>query len=739
MPRQLGEKKDFTFIGGLNTEAGHLTFPDNAWLDGDNIIPQIDGSVARRVKLDYEASFSTVGSFDPGTKQAFAFCVHKWEAVGGNGARNFMVVQAGPTVYFYDTSNASISPFRKSFSVDLTAAKNASSTNVFGSQPISVSYGNGKLIIVSADTDPILISYNATTDSITVGLLTLRIRDFAGVTDGLQVDTRPVSLSNEHQYNLLNQGWDITKINAYQASQGNYPSNAQVWTAGKDASDNFDPALLAKQDFGTSAAPRGRYILDVFNRNRNSLSGLPIPTETETSRPTATAFFAGRAWYSGINSPTIGSWVLFSRVVDTDSKYNQCYQEADPTSEFISDLISSDGGVIPIPEAGNIVKLLSLQESLIVFAENGIWQILGDSVSGFKADGYQVKKLTSFGCSGPQSIVEFENTVAFWSPSGIFYLTRDQNTGDFVPQSLSLNKIQSLYVAIPGAAKKFAQGFYDSEQKKLTWMFSSSPNTDNATDRFKKDRFLIFDVRLQAFYTYTIASLSPVSPVLLGGIISINPGLVQVDYLVVKSNADQVITSGSDTVITSIDTINNAAKIPKYLTLVPSGGVFSLTFSDFQNTQDAPNKFKDWFTADGVGAETPTLPYLVTGYNTFQSGSKIAQVPYIITYMKRTETGIDANGNGINESSCRLQGRWEWTDNVVAGRWTVDQQVYRRNFVFTPASVPSATYVDGYPIVIAKTKLRGKGHAVNLRFNTESGKDMQIAGWAFLFNINANY
>lgn len=737
MARQAAEKKDFTFIGGLNTEAGFLTFPDNAWVDGDNIIPEVDGAVVRRVKLDFENDSELSPTFSSGAKQTQAFTVHRWEAVGGNGSLNYLVVQSGTTIRFYDTSNASVSPGRKSFTIDLTSVRVPSSPNVFGTQPISVAYGNGNLVIVSTDTDPILVKYVAASDTITVSEMTLKIRDFYGVVDGLAVNGNPATLSAEHNYNLLNQGWDSTKINAYFASQATYPSNAQIWTAGKDASDNFDPALLVKQDFGSSAAPKGRYILDVFSRNRTAVSGVSsLTTETENARPQAVAFFAGRAWYAGINSSTIGSWVLFSRVTDTDEKYYQCYQEADPTAEHISDLIPSDGGVIPIPEAGSILKLVPLQESLIVFAENGIWQILGDTTAGFRADGYQVKKLTSFGVAGAGSIVEFENTVAFWSPSGAFFLVKDPNTGDFIPQSLTLNKIQSLYTSISGQSKRFAQGFYDSEDKKIVWMYNSVPNEDNTTDRFKKNKFLIFDVRLQSFYTHTIASLASNSPELLGGIVSINPGIAQVNFNVTEVDQDQVITTGSDTVIITVDAINNSARIPKYLTVTPSGSEFAITFSDFENLEDAPDKFRDWFSKDGVGAETSTLPYLVTGYQTLQSGTKVMQAPYILTYMKRTETGVDADGSGINESGALLQGRWEWTDHEVANRWSVSEQVYRRRQQWTPASLPISTYVDGYPLVVAKSKLRGKGHALNLKYSCESGKDMQLCGWSIIYNVN---
>lgn len=90
-----------------------------------------------------------------------------------------------------------------------------------------------------------------------------------------------------------------------------------------------------------------------------------------------------------------------------------------------------------------------------------------------------------------------------------------------------------------------------------------------------------------------------------------------------------------------------------------------------------------------------------------------------------------------NQSSCILQGRWEWTDNATPSRWTPGEQIYRRKQLYTPVDVNDA-YSDGYPLVVAKTKIRGKGKALQLKFQSEAGKEMKIAGWAINYAINQN-
>ena len=739
MSRQALEKKDFTFVAGLNTEAGYLTFPANAWLDGDNLIPNIDGSIQRRTKLDFEASYQLGSSFSTTIKETYAFSNHLWTNVGGLGSTTFIVVQRGNIIRFYATPASSITPNEKSFTIDLTTYKVASSPNVFGTSKIDVAVGNGKLVIVSEDTEPILVEYVEASDTITVTQITLQIRDLQGISDGSTINVPISTISDSHRYNLYNQGWDSTKVAAYQVSSGNYPSNAQIWTAAKDASDDFSPTLLDKQDFGTTPAPKGRYVLDLFNRDRSTASGVAnITVETEDYRPKTAAFFAGRIWYSGIRSSTIGSWVTFSQIVESNDKYGYLYQQGDPTSEFSSDLLATDGGVIPIPEAGGIIKLLPVQESLIVFAENGIWQILGDA-GGFKATGYQVKKISAFGCVSHASIVEAENTAMYWSTAGIFALKRDPVSGDFSLVPMSFGKVQTLYNDIANFGKKYSAGFYSDEEKKVYWMYQDVA-TESLVDRFKKDKMLVFDLRLSAFYTFTIAAGDPF---VVSGILALNQGDQDTTFSIL-SGTDSVLST-ADTVEATITLTASSPRIPKFLTLTPattspSETEWCLVFSDFETTAVSPTKFMDWYSFDSVGLETTTLPFLLTGYQILEDGMHQFQAPYIMVYAHRTETGFVLSGDeldSINKSSCLLQAHWEWTNSAAASRWNTEKEAYRHRRMYVPVDEDD-TYDDGFPLVVTKNKIRGKGHALSLKFSCSSGKDMHLAGWAIMYAKNTN-
>src|SRR5690242_15122666 len=168
----------------------------------------------------------------------------------------------------------------------------------------------------------------------------------------------------------------IEPISQFKNKTGRYPgNNKQWWVSRADVDDDdknikagdFMPELLDKMFYGNNHAPQGHYILLAFYKDRSSVSGIAgLPIEAVRERPNTIAFFAGRVWY-GCNST-----IYFSQVLTDRYRAGNCYQEADPTSENISDLIATDGGVIPIPEISKVTRLVPHGGGLLVLATNGV-------------------------------------------------------------------------------------------------------------------------------------------------------------------------------------------------------------------------------------------------------------------------------------------------------------------------------------------------------------------------------
>ena len=732
MTAQASVSDAFTFVGGLNTEGGYFITPENSYKEGVNVIPKMDGSLERRNGLDYESLFQLYNAgITADQKDLWAFSSGVWSTVAGNGNLDFFVVQTGPTLHFYNGASGTVSATKKSFTVDLEDYRATNNTEIAGTGVCSYAPTYGRLIVTSQNTFPIIIEYKPSTDTIEVKRVDIRIRDFKGrplidnngnpvpITDEkTQAEWEALGISiNDVVYNLNNQGWKSAQISAYQsANSGRYPANTKSWIYGKDPNDDFSATVLNKQDFGNSPAPKGSFIIDPFT-----------PT---TFRPKVCSFFAGRAWYAGLPSSELLGTVFFSRVLDDINKVGECYQVNDPTSEVLSDLGDDDGGTLEIPEAGEIVGLQPIGRGIMVFATNGVWFVSGID-QGFTAANYSVERITNIGCSSPKSIVVIEDAITYWSTSGIYAITA-ANTIEYTARNASDQNIKSFYQDIPVLGKLFAEGSYNDSDKVIYWMYSNTLTSTSSSGRFNKDTILAFDLQLQSWYWFSIDTTTGVIPVSIEVTKETNSDGETYNIL---SGTDNVI-AGTDNVVATVLTVTGTRKLFKILSLHPvTNNDYSVTFADFINTRDSSTRFKDWYSFNNVGVEEEA--YFITGYNMGGVGparQKTGQ--YLTVFLKRTETSFDVNANPINESSCLFQTRWDFTDNVGAGKWSTEVQVYRQPRMFFTAG--AGPFDDGYPLVISKNKLRGRGKAVQFKFRSEQGKDMQVVGWTGTFIGNTN-
>lgn len=738
MTVQVGQKDYFTFVAGLNTEASYFTFPPNTWKDGDNVVPKISGALQKRTRIDLESNYALFGrDISIGEVDSIAYTVYEWNNALDN--THYLVVQQGRYIRIYSNTSVSTSTTYTGFEIDLNSYRLSSLTYgyLYDKTPISCASVGINLLITSTRIRPILVSSTGTTFNVTS--ITLNIRDFTGIDDGYQganIATKvPIaSYTVAHKYNLYNQGWTQSKVDTYYTDTGltHVPSNAQSWIYGKDTSDDFDGLLLDKQDFGNSPAPRGHYILDFITKSRNAASGISGVDEYDSisyliasiygqSSCAACTFFAGRAWYAGFkNDPTV---VLFSQVAVDTSAYGNCYQANDPTAEVLSDLLDSDGGYITIQDAGNILDIKSFTNGVVVFATNGVWSISGTLQAGFTATGYEVKKISAQGCVSKGSVLIIDDKIYYWSNNSICVLEGDV-LSTVTSKPITDNVIRTLYANIPPIAKERCRSAYNSSTKTIQWLYNNAATSTDTAHLSRKANVLVFDTRLGAFYTLSITS-STSYPYIVDVVATKETATTSVNYNV-YAGSDPVIAS-ADTVIAAVPTTYATEKQFKYLTVVPNGSVWNTTFADTLTSDDAPAKFYDWYSFDSVGVSYSS--YILTGYSFDPTGpSKKHQSTYITTFMEKTETGFTVDYDPLNESSCIMQTRWDFTGTTTAGKWDAGQQVYRHTRNFIPSTI--ADYDDGYDVVVTKNKVRGRGRSLQLKFSAEADYDMKLLGWS---------
>lgn len=734
MPRAEANKVYNTFVRGLITEAGPLTFPENATTDELNCELFITGSRKRRLGVNLEDAFALSSqTVDPGNWAGYAINTSNWTTVGGDGNTNFLVLQVGPTLYFYDQSVAPLSSGQKSFTIDLVSFSAPSASSI-GNSAVSAVSGKGFLFVVGEKIEPFFIEYDEDTDTISTTQINIEIRDFEGVDDGLEPEEELTTLSDEHKYNLRNQGWVKPSpqfaipdpIDAYKASTNEYPPNNKQWWVAKDSGEDFSATLMAKFFAGNTLAPKGHYVLNALNKDRATISEIPgLSSESINSRPNSVAFFAGRVWYAGVSGADINGHIFYSQIIEDKFKVGKCHQINDPTAEDLNVLLDTDGGVIVVPEISSVLALFPMRDALVVFSTNGIWTVSGTD-GGFKATDFRVAKKSSLGIVSPQSLVDAEGFPIWWGETGISTLVpTSEVTDELNVVDITKSTIQTFFNEIPSLSKRDVKGIYDPATRKAVWLYKETNLLTN-TDRYRFDRALWFDTRLQAFYPWKIEPLTT-NTYYIGGVY-LSPSLIAItDSVDVQDGGIDVESSGVQVVASDLTDIGNATFI-QYLCFRESSTI-QWTFGNFDSTS-----FADWFAVDSTGVDY--LSFFESGNELLEDIQRIKQAKYVQVFFNRTETAYtDGTFTGfVRPSGCLMQAKWEWSDSSNSGKFSPKMQVYKFRRTYTPTS--GTDYDSGFPVTATRNKIRGSGKALRLRFESETGKDFDLLGWTVSFTGN---
>ncbi len=805
MPQTPANKEYRTFVKGLITEAGPLTFPEDASLAEDNFELNTKGYRSRRLGLDYENSHTLQDSENLAADYVDkAVSTFKWEDVNTDASLIILVVQVGLDLWFYDATAQPVSgsPLNGGNKLTLTGDK---------SFRFQASMNAGKLVVVTGSEIIYQLVYDEIEDEVTYIQHGLIVRDIWGINDSFDPGYRPTEANDSagnyrrlHAYNLVNQGWsqrseEVALSFEFFTDFAESPSNADRPSSGIDSSDGnkFKSALVKRALNSASLAPRGSVLIDIFNRGAsrtiggsglfvapsavgvrdfsltnnyniyadgwdeevdaagNKIYGVHsllassvdpdllvfdvLPTDFTEGSIKTTASFAGRFFYAGFPSkvtdgdslsPNLGVHIAFSQVVEGGSEVGKCYQEGDPTSVGNFDLVATDGGTIKILGAASILKLVPFGRSLLVFASNGVWEIRGGD-AGFSATDFTVEKVTEIGCVSAESIVVAEDRVLYWSSGGIYALSREQVGFNIINQSLTNNTIQSLYTDLSSPAKLYSTGVYSISNKQVTWLYNDTSGYDGTADNYVYNRQLNYNVVLNAFYTYTIGTddTDSVYP-RVSGIYNATEFISQTYEEQVVVGTDEVQVSAEDIVIAR-SAISGAPTKTSYLAVKPSvAGNYEYTFAVLNNPS-----FLDW--ESDLSEESDAPAYIETGYEILNDTQRKKQLNYITVHMERTESGFDVDLDPLNESSCLLQVKWDYSDHSNSGKLGTPFQAYRLRRDYIPSGAAD-TFDYGQSVITTKNKVRGRGRALTMRFSTEAGKNCILYGWGALFTGNSN-
>lgn len=395
------------------------------------------------------------------------------------------------------------------------------------------------------------------------------------------------------------------------------------------------------------------------------------------ARPRTVAFFAGRAWYAGIDSQDEAGKIFFTQIIRQDDDYGKCYQDNDPTSEQLADLLDNDGGVVRIPEIGKVERLFPFQAQLLVFASNGVWVIKGGT-GGFKATDYSVRRITNIGTFSPLSVVDAKGIPVWWAEDGIYTASYDPNFDSTTVESLTEETIKTFYLNIPSLNRRYVKGTYDRLEDRVYWVYNDTASLP-AADVHKYNRVLVFDGKTLAFYPWTIGNSGDNSPA-----------------------------------VRDITYIQDGARADTDLLKFPIS--YTVSATNYRNFADVTNaNYLDWETyasAITVDAddELDFDSYMISGYEIDAELLKFFQTNYVNVFLEQ-ETN----------ASLFMRGLWDFSNNASSGKWSTAQQCYNN------LTTKGRTHRE---VNHRRLKVRGKGKAFQFRLYSETEKPFTILGWA---------
>lgn len=189
-----------TFVKGLVTEQSSLNGSLDAMAEGNNLIITNKGAAELRRGIDFENGYALTQL----AQTDVVVSVGIWDNVSGVATESLIIVQVGTVLYFMD---AGVTAPSSLINLTYDFSPHCLSTAIAAQNRSSFTSAHGGVVMVNAGCDPLYMEFDHIDQSLVVLPITLRVRDFSGIEDGLKIDERPLTLSSSHHYNLKNQGW----------------------------------------------------------------------------------------------------------------------------------------------------------------------------------------------------------------------------------------------------------------------------------------------------------------------------------------------------------------------------------------------------------------------------------------------------------------------------------------------------------------------------------------------------
>lgn len=455
--------------------------------------------------------------------------------------------------------------------------------------------------------------------------------------------------------------------------------------------------------------------------------GDPFPYTASTSRVIDIAYMSNKYFY------LTGNTVLFSQTITEDNTgYDKCYQDADPTSEDISDLIETDGGYVKFQTMGDGLALKTFNRGVLVFGRDVVWGLISPADGVFTATAYDIVELSKAGIVGPKSAVSVADSIYYWSPLGIFKIGVNAQTGSTLfAQNITQTTIQTYYNNIPLSSKNLCRGVFDYVNNRIYWYYPTDANNPA-----KLDGCLMYDLTYGAFMPFKISDGTTVdykteykyykdSKEMVAVFETVDANEVEPSMFLYAGDNKVVTEDGYVSAVEPTNKYNRYTAIQhvvrRHITDYFYSGQTLINWTQYGFCDYNSRDYIDWGHAsyDSYMVSRPIMweSFARTG-NIISGTYNNKQVPILQTLFKRTEEDYTTvKGKYIAQSGAYIRLRWGWSLSDKSNRWDMVQNAYR----------PQKDFME-HEYVESRIHVRGRGKSFQVEVRNDDNKDFRLAG-----------
>ena len=767
MPQQPVASIQNKFTKGLVTEYSGLSFPEDAATDCDNTTFTIVGDVTRREGIDKEVN----GSFASLGAAGQAMSSYVWKNVGGDGNTQIVVEQVGATLYFYRNSTSTIAaPLSTQLlpsTVNIASFIALGSTANVALSECQYADGNGYLFVFHHSCDPFYCTY--VNGVITGASIPLQIRDFSGINEpGLKYNARPATQSQEHLYNLVNQGW--TAGNPWTAlSFSNVTMHTGLLTfnnvqAGLPISIGDTCTFNAEQAAGSIVVIYGNGIV-------NSYSGTTLVINCTATTQTGLQNFNSTWYITQLNKGYISTWN--SAIGNFPSNADVWWYFKDDTGVFnpTTTITNVSLSIGPAPQGSFILNAFSQTRSA-TSGVSGLTDVI--TMERPRTGCWFAGRVWYTGVDSSQQAtgdaqyytwtenIYFSQIVTDKTDFGLCYQTNDptsENLFDLLPTDGGIINLQgsgSIYKLF-----SYQNGLLVFTANGIKFITGSQGIGFTANDYTVTDISSVHCISANSFvnvngipYFWNEDGIYTVQPSKNGGL-TVEPITVStilqfydkiplsskkhargayhpIDYTIQWLYKDTESTSTTDKYkfnkILNFNTYNQA--FFPYSVDISNAAINSIAYVSGPGGLNTPDPAFKYFCSNGTNYtyadehdETYTdwvsftpidfSSYFITGYEIRGQAQKMFFPGYVWMFSK--------SGNDF-DTAYTFNSIWDYANSGNSGRWSSERHV----------DIPPMNY----DLCYRRHKVRGHGLALQFKVQSVSGKNFDIIGWTSSDNVN---